>query len=180
LHYLTEPSLIPTFPDEILYILTLPKLPKHDDSLAIAYYLTVSPPLESENVQSSYFETLCRASITEAFYFLRKYDDSRRRRFLEQLVLFVHKTPAGNLRGQRAIELLNLPFNDDEESWFEEYLLNGKVATLSGAKDTLLMRRIATGNTRDLPPSVRSLGGPKIDGINWDDLRQGFNRVDSL
>ncbi|GAM33670.1 hypothetical protein TCE0_011f00746 [Talaromyces pinophilus] len=180
LQYLTEPSLIPTFPDEILYILTLPKLPKHDDSLAIAYYLTVSPPLESEKVQSSYFETLCRASITEAFYFLRKYDDSRRRRFLEQLVLFVHKTPAGNLRGQRAIELLSLPFDDEEESWFEEYLLNGKVATLSGAKDTVLMRRLATGNTRDLPPNVRLLGGPKIDGVNWDDLRQGFNRVDSL
>ena len=84
------------------------------------------------------------------------------------------------MRGQRAIELLNLPLDEEEESWFEDYLLSGKVATLSGAKDTVLMRRLATGNTRDLPSKVRSLGGPKIDGINWDDLRQGFNKVDSL
>lgn len=156
-------------------MLTLQKLPRHDDSLAIAYYLTVSPPLESEKVQLSYFETLCRASITEAFYFLRKYDDNRRRQLLEQLILFVHKTPAGNLRGERAIELLNLPFDEEEESWFEDYLLNGTVASLAGAKDTVLMRRLATGKTGNLPPSVKSLGGRKIDGVNWDDLRQSFD-----
>ncbi|EED14591.1 conserved hypothetical protein [Talaromyces stipitatus ATCC 10500] len=180
LQYLTEPSLIPTLPDEILHVLTLQKLPRQDDSLAIAYYLTVSPPLESEKVQLSYFQTLCRASLTEAFYFSRKYDDDRRKRFLEHLILFVHKTPAGDLRGQRAIELLGLPLDEEEESWFEEYLLNGKVVALSGTRDTVLMRRLATGNTRDLPPSVRSLGGPKIDGVNWDDLRQGSNRAESL
>jgi Nuclear pore complex assembly len=161
-------------------VLTLQKLPRHDDSLAIAYYLTVSPPLESEKVQQSYFETLCRASITESFYFSRQYDDDRRRRFLEQLILFVHKTTAGNTRGERAIELINLPFDEQEETWFEDYLLNGKVATLSGAKDTVLMRRLATGKTRDLPASVKTLGGRKIDGINWDDLRQTFDRSDTL
>ncbi|OKL58264.1 hypothetical protein UA08_06473 [Talaromyces atroroseus] len=180
LEFLTEPSLIPTFPDEILYVLTLEKLPRHDDSLAIAYYITVSPPLESETVQQSYFETLCRASITESFYFSRRYDDDRRRRFLEQLIFFVHKTTPGNTRGERAIELINLPFDEQEETWFEDYLLNGKVATLSGAKDTVLMRRLATGKTRDLPASVKSLGGRKIDGINWDDLRQTFDRSDTL
>lgn len=161
-------------------MLTLQKLPRHDDSLAVAYYLTVSPPLESEKVQQSYFETLCRSSITESFYFARKHDDERRRRFLEQLILFAHKTPAGNSRGERAIELINLPFDESEEVWFEDYLLNGKVAALPGAQDTVLMRRLATGKTRDLPASVKSLGGRKIDGINWDDLRETFDRGDSL
>ncbi|KAH8703240.1 nuclear pore complex assembly-domain-containing protein [Talaromyces proteolyticus] len=175
LEYLTEPSLIPTFPDEILSVLTQQNLPKHDDSLAIAYYLTVSPPLASEKVQQSYFETLCRANITESFYFARKYDHDRRRQFLEQLVVFVHKTPAGQLRGSRAMELINLPFDELEESWFEECLLNGRAAALSGAKDTVLMRRLASGKMQDLPPSVESLGGRKIDGINWDDLRQSVD-----
>ncbi|CRG91050.1 putative protein ely5 [Talaromyces islandicus] len=176
LEYLTEPSLIPTFPDEILYVLTQQSLPKHDDSLAIAYYLTVSPPLASEKVQQAYFETLCRANITEAFYFTRNYDNELRRQFLEQLVAFVHKTPAGPLRGTRAMELVSLPFDEQEESWFEGSLLTGKAAVLSSAKDTVLMRRLATGKMQGLPPSIESLGGPKIDGINWDDLRQSVDR----
>lgn len=161
-------------------MLTVPNLPNHDDSLAIAYYLTVSPPLVSEKVQQSYFETLCRASITEAFYFSRKYDEERRRRHLEQLILYVHKTPAGDLRSQRALELLNLPFDEDEGQWLENYLLHGKAAALAGARDTLLMRRLATGDMRDLPPNIKSLGGPKFDGVNWDDLRCGLNGIDSL
>lgn len=176
LEYLTEPSLIPTFPDEILYVLTQQNLPKHDDSLAIAYHLTVSPPLASEKVQQAYFETLCRANITEAFYFTRNYDNKSRRQFLEELVIFVHKTPAGPLRGTRAMELVNLPFDEQEESWFESCLLTGKAAALSSAKDTVLMRRLATGKMQGLPSSLESLGGPKIDGINWDDLRQSVDR----
>ncbi|KAL1962332.1 hypothetical protein VTN77DRAFT_9823 [Rasamsonia byssochlamydoides] len=175
LEYLTEPSLIPTFPDEILYVLTLQKLPKHDDSLAIAYYLTVSPPLASEKVQQSFFETLCRTSITEAFFFSRKHEDDRRRQYLEQLVLFVHKTSAGKLRGDRAIELVNLPFDEQEEQWFEDSLLHGKASTLPGAKDTVMMRRLATGRLQNLSAEVESLGGRKVDGINWDDLRQNID-----
>jgi hypothetical protein len=151
------------------------KLPKHDDTLAMVYYLTVSPPLASEMVQQSFFDTICRASITEAFYFSRKHHDNLRRQFLERLVLFVHKTSGGPLRGDRAMELVNLPFDEQEESWFEEYLLNGKASTLPGAKDTVLMRRLATGRMQNLPAEIESLGGRKIDGINWDDVRQGVH-----
>ncbi|GAD98785.1 hypothetical protein AN4596.2 [Paecilomyces variotii No. 5] len=176
LESLTEPSLIPTFPDEILYVLTLQKLPRHDDSLAMAYYLTVSPPLASEKVQRAFFETLCRSSITEAFYFSRKHGEASRKNYIEQLVVFVHRSSAGQSRSNLAMELVNLPFDETEEEWFEDVLLRGKAKALHGAKDTVLMRRLATGKLKDHSAEVESLGGQKIDGLNWDDLRQSMNK----
>ncbi|KAF4269059.1 hypothetical protein KXV95_006101 [Aspergillus fumigatus] len=172
IEYLTEPSIIPTFPDEILYVLTLPQLPKHDDNLAMAYYLTVTPPLASEKVQKAFFEILCRSSITEAFYFTRKRDESLRRAYLEQLIEFVLKTSPGQMRSQRAMELISLPLDNTEEEWFEEALLRGCAKTLHGAKDTAMMRRFATGKLDALSPESESLGGKKIDGLDWDALRQ--------
>ncbi|KAF4275863.1 hypothetical protein CNMCM8812_008154 [Aspergillus fumigatus] len=172
IEYLTEPSIIPTFPDEILYVLTLPQLPKHDDNLAMAYYLTVTPPLASEKVQKAFFEILCRSSITEAFYFTRKRDESLRRAYLEQLIEFVLKTSPGQMRSQRAMELISLPLDNTEEEWFEEALLRGCAKTLHGAKDTAMMRRFATGKLDALSPELESLGGKKIDGLDWDALRQ--------
>lgn len=91
-------------------------------------------------------------------------------------MLFVHQTSAGKVRGDRAIELVNLPFDEQEEQWFEDSLLHGKASTLPGAKDTVMMRRLATGRLQNLSAEVESLGGKKVDGINWDDLRQGIDR----
>ncbi|KAE8362785.1 hypothetical protein BDV27DRAFT_146659 [Aspergillus caelatus] len=174
IEYLTEPSIIPTFPDEILYVLTLPQLPKHDDSLVMAYYLTVSPPLASAKVQKAFFRTLCRSSITEAFYFTRNYDDLLRRNYFTQLIEFVHSTEAGETRSKRAMELIGLPFDDQEEEWFEDCLLHGNAKGLHGAKDTVMMRRLATGKLENLSADLESLGGKKVDGLNWDILRQGI------
>ena len=170
--YLSEPSLIPTFPDEILYVLTLPHLPKQDDSLVMAYYFTVSPPLASEKVQRAFFNTLCRSSVSEAFYFTRKHDEQRRRGYLEQLLIFVHKTSPGQMRSKRAMELINLPLDANEQEWLEEILLKGNARTLPGARDTVMMRRLATRKLDDLSTELESLGGKKIDGLNWDDIKQ--------
>lgn len=172
--YLAEPSLIPTFPDEILYALTLSKLPKHDDHLAITYYLAAAPPLATEKVQRAYFETLCRSNVTEAFYFSRRYDDLHRQAFFGQLVEFVLKTPAGQNRSWRAMELVGLPLDEDETEWFENTLLRGKASSLPGAKDTVMMRRLAIGQMGGLAPELESMGGKKVDGLNWDDLRQSM------
>ncbi|KAJ5372473.1 hypothetical protein N7517_004479 [Penicillium concentricum] len=169
--FLAEPSLIPTFPDEILYVLTLTKLPKHDDSLAIAYYLTAAPPLASATIRKAFFDTLARSNVTEAFYFTRKYDETLRQSFFEQLVEFVHRATPGQTRSRRAMELVGLPLDEDEEQWFEHVLLQGNASTLPGAKDTVMMRRLATGRTGELAPELESLGGKKVDGLNWDDLR---------
>ncbi|KAJ5153074.1 uncharacterized protein N7482_009552 [Penicillium canariense] len=180
IEFLAEPSLIPTFPDEILFALTLSQLPKHDDSLAIAYYLTAAPPLATKKVQQAFFETLCRSNVTEAFYFTRKYDDHQRRSYLEQLVEFVHKTPAGQTRSKRAMELVGLPLSEDEEGWFEDALLRGGASSFPGAKDTVMMRRLATGQMDELGPELESLGGKKVDGLNWDTLRESMRHTQSI
>lgn len=69
------------------------------------------------------------------------------------------------------MELVGLPLDEDEEQWFEHVLLHGNASTLPGAKDTVMMRRLATGRTGELNPELESLGGKKVDGLNWDDLR---------
>ncbi|OJJ48686.1 hypothetical protein ASPZODRAFT_130795 [Penicilliopsis zonata CBS 506.65] len=177
LENLTEPSLIPTFPDEILYVLSLSQLPKHDDSLVLAYYLSASPPLASEKVRNAFFDTLCRSSISEAFYFTRSHGEAHRRSYLERLILFVHKTGGGPTRSRRAMELINLPLDSKEEQWFEEVLLHGNAKTLQGAKDTVIMRRLATGKMQELTTELESLGGKRIDGLNWDDLKQSMRHT---
>lgn len=152
-------------------------IPKHDDSLAISYYLTAAPPLATEKVQRAYFATLCRSSVVEAFYFTRKYDEFHRRSFFAQLVEFVHQQAPGQLRSTRAMQLVGLPLDEDEEEWFEEALLHGAASALPGAKDTLMMRRLATGHVEGLATELKSLGGNKIDGLNWDDLRSSMHHT---
>lgn len=140
----------------------------------MAYYLTVNPPLTSKKAQRAFMETLSRASITEAFYFTRKHHDALRQMYLTQLIEFVHTTDAGQLRSTRAMELIGLPFDDQEEEWFENSLLRGNAKTLHGAKDTVMMRRLATGKAAGLSTELESLGGKKIDGLNWDMLKQSM------
>lgn len=140
----------------------------------MAYYLTVSPPLASEGVQRAFFQTLCRSSITEAFFFTRNYQEMLRQAYFELLVEFVHRTEAGQIRSQRAMELIGLPFDDQEEQWLEDTLLRGSAKGLHGSKDTVMMRRLATGKLTGLSPELESLGGKKIDGVNWDVLKKSM------
>ncbi|OJD23919.1 hypothetical protein ACJ73_04728 [Blastomyces percursus] len=193
LEYLTEPSLLPTFPDEILYTLATHSKQKqqqqqqhrnenHDDSLATAYYLTVSPPLATPKALNAYFALLCRTHITESFYFARKTPSpSSHRDLLEQLIIFVlSTTKLGETRAKRAMELINLPFSAEEERWFEDCLLTGKARHLPGAKDTVMMRRVATGRLQDLNAGgLEALGGRKIEGLNWDDLKKNLRASSS-
>ncbi|PGH19309.1 hypothetical protein AJ80_04062 [Polytolypa hystricis UAMH7299] len=178
LECLTEPSLIPTFPDEILYVLST--LPKPDYSLATAYYLTVSPPLASPKTLHAYFDVLCQTRITESFYFTRKQDDNLRHELLERLIVFVHSTKAGELKANRAMDLINLPLSEVEEQWFEECLLRGKAKHLQGAMDTVMMRRIATGRLENLGHDLEALDGRRIDGLNWNDLKNNLQPGASL
>ncbi|KAK2759851.1 hypothetical protein FQN54_002585 [Arachnomyces sp. PD_36] len=174
LEYLTEPSLIPTFPDEILHVLI--KLSRGDSSLPMAYYLTVSPPLASPEVRQAYFALLCSTSVTEAFYFARNQDEKLHRELFEQLIHHVHSASPGEPRRNNAMELINLPFSEQEDTWFEDALLRGSSKNLNGARDTVLMRRVATGNLRDLDGDFDVLAGRKVDGLNWDDLKQSLNK----
>ena len=70
------------------------------------------------------------------------------------------------------MELIGLPFDAEEEEWFQEVLLEGSAKSIQGAKDTVMMRCLATRKLDNLGPELESLGGKKVDGLNWDDLKQ--------
>ena len=73
-----------------------------------------------------------------------------RKMLLEQLITFVHADAGGELRSDRAIELLALPMNAEEKSWSAEFLKNGKGKSLYGAKDTLIMMCFEQVNTEGM------------------------------
>ncbi|MCJ1319698.1 hypothetical protein MMC15_005034 [Xylographa vitiligo] len=175
LDYLTSPSLIPTFPDEILYTLCR-HAPQSDSSLPLSYYYSVSPPLASAKVLCAFFERSCKANLTEAFYFSRRRGSLQHHQLFEQLITFVHANSAGSVRASRALELIHLPLDEEEEQLFEEFLSEGKGTTLYGAKDTLMMRKIAKGQVREAVHFGSKLSGRKIDGLNWDILRESLRK----
>lgn len=70
--------------------------------------------------------------------------------------------------------MINLPLNEDEESWFTEFLKDGKGKNLAGANDTLIMRAIAIGRPESVSRDRRTGDSQKIDGVDWNTLRSGI------
>jgi hypothetical protein len=168
---LTDPSLTLQFTEDILYALL--KHSKKPDT-AVAFYHTVQPSVKSPEVVDALFEGMCKMSITEAFFFARGYDDTQRRHLFEQMLLFVHSTPAGDLRGERAVELIPLPLDTNEEKWFEDFLLHGEGKSLNGAADSVIMRKIATGRQSEAAKLTSQSKNRKVDGVNWTSLTQNM------
>ena len=65
------------------------------------------------------------------------------------------------------MELIGLPFTEEEEMWFEEYLSEGKGRILQGARDTLRARQIASGRLQDALGDAKDLSCRKQEGTNW-------------
>ena len=139
-------------------------------TLPVAYYQSVSPNITSSKVLASYLTILCRASITEAFYFSRSQGESNHRILFEKLIAFVHSKSSGPIKSTRGVELISLPLTEDEETWFMIYLTEGKGMQLSGAADTVTMRKIATRSSRGMD-NRRSRSSEKIGGISWNTLK---------
>lgn len=174
LEQLTDPSLTPTFTDEILHVLI--KHGEADEGIAQAYYNTVSPPLADDKVATAYFSLLSANSISEAYYFARKHGSTRHKSLFEALLIAAHSGQVGGQRASRAMELINQPFTPEEEEWFEDFLLRGEGSHLSQAKDSVLMRRIATGKSYEGIGALDRLRGQQMQGINWDDVRVSMAR----
>jgi hypothetical protein len=177
LELLTDPSLIPTFTDEILY--TLIHHPRCDNSLATAYYVTVSPPLRDPRTLVAYFSMLSQNSVTEAYNFTKGQDGAKRKSLFEDLVVAVHTEGGSETRADRALALLSLPLTAEEEAWFEECLLYGKGASCNQAKDSVMMRRLAMGRDYQGLGALDRLRGHKINGVNWDDIRVSMQKTDA-
>lgn len=72
----------------------------------------------------------------------------------------------------RSVELVNLPFTQEEEEWFEEYLLRGEGRSLKKGKDTLMIRKIGTGHfTESL--SLKGINTRSFGGLDWNTLSEG-------
>lgn len=119
---------------------------------------------------------MCSASITEAFFFSRSHGELIHQHLFEQLVSFVHAHSEGDIRATRAVELIGLPLDEIEETWLEEYMIKGKGRLLFGAKDTIMMRRIAMGRSQQAIEFSENLSGRMMDGVNWTTLRQGLHQ----
>ncbi|KAI1407977.1 nuclear pore complex assembly-domain-containing protein [Hypoxylon sp. FL1857] len=162
LQYLTHPSLQPDFVDDIITVLV--RHVKNDDySLALAYYHTVQPIIQSPQALGLLFDALARSSVIDAFQFSRSHADFMRRQLFQRLVISVLESAHKKESVDKALELTSLPFDAQEEQWFQECLDSGEGKRLPGANDTLLMRRIATGR-------VGHGGEPG----NWAVILEGF------
>ncbi|KAL9603710.1 MAG: hypothetical protein Q9219_001029 [cf. Caloplaca sp. 3 TL-2023] len=176
LDYLTEPVLIPTFPEEIIYTLcTHPE--QQDDMLPLAYYHTVSPAITSRKVLEAFFSVLVRASVTDAFFWARKQGEVNHRNLFEQLVHAILDEVEGEDRARRSVELIYLPFGREEEIWFETYLASEKGRDRSGAEDMLGVRKMVTGRAGASVGQSQGSGGKTTGGTGWSSLASSYEKV---
>lgn len=172
LQYLTHPSLIPTFPDEILEVLV--RHAKNNDlSLPLAYYHTVQPTLTNQQAIEGLFSAMARTSVTEAFYFSRGQPGYGRRHMFEMLIALVLKNSPKDTIADRSIELVNLPLTQEEDQWFEEYLTQGEGRSIRKAQDTLMIRRIGTGKFTE-SVSAGQINGRAMSGLDWHTISEAI------
>lgn len=170
LEYLAHPSILPEFADDIVTILVqnADKFgDQYDYSLALAYYHTVQPALQSSTALSALFEAMAQTSLTEAFYFSRTKPESTRQLLFQQLIKSVLGGHGGSDIASRATELVSLPLDGAEEQWFIDYLTTGHGKRLRNAKDTVLMRRVVTGR------HAESMNDKSL-GTQWGAVLGGF------
>ncbi|TAQ85841.1 hypothetical protein B7494_g5844 [Chlorociboria aeruginascens] len=165
LQYLTHPILIPTFADEILEVLVRHS---NQDNLTrvLEYYHSTEPALTNSNALEGLFSALARSNVTEAFYFARGQPEYARQHMFEMLISLVLNNSTNGTAADRSVELVNLPFTKEEESWFEGYLLRGEGRSIRKGKDAVMMRTIGTGNFAE-SLSIKGINGRVIGGLDW-------------
>jgi hypothetical protein len=172
---LTSPSLTPTYSKEILAAL----LHAEKDELALAYYQTMLPSLANHELLIDYFSVLCKGSITEAFYFSRTQPHSKRRELLELLIDETFRSPSGKQRADQGVELIDLPFNKEEEAWFENFLLKDTQGrNYRYAADVVMMRRIATGKLAQAKEDFHTLNlsNNRLGDVTWSNVMDGLDK----
>lgn len=189
---LTHPSIIPTFPDEIIYTLLKGRdklahagmqKDAQDDILPLAYYNCVKPPLEDEKTRNEFAKYLSARNVTETYHWVHSRPEHEQDHLLEILIEQTLEKGAWGVKGEdeaytreeKALELVSLPFTDEEEEHVEKFLTDGKGRNFKGAHDTVLMRRIATGRLADVANETGGRG-VKHGGVNWETLKDGVKR----
>lgn len=188
---LTHPSIIPTFPDEIMLTLLkgreklgsvgVQKAPE-DDILPLAYYNCVKPPLEDQKVRNEFAKYLSLRNVTETYCWIRDRPEYEHKPLLEILIeqTLEHSNWSGvgekdsYPRSDKAVEFVSLPFSEEEEEFVEKFLTEGKGRNFQGAQDTVLMRRVAMGRLADVA-NDHDTRGRRVDGVTWDLLKDGIS-----
>jgi hypothetical protein len=165
LDYLAHPSLLPEFADDIVIILVKHASKDGDYTLPLAYWHTVQPVLKNPTAVELLFDALSRSSVSEALQFSRTKPEAAREQLFQRLVRNVLGDARNDDSAERASELASLPFNPIEDGWFRDYLSSGDGKRLKVARDTLLMRRIATGEGGGVPAG---------DKGTWSVVMEGF------
>lgn len=170
--YLTYPTVLPTFADEVIEVLV--RMTK-GSQLPLAYYYTASPSLTSQKSLEHLFTAIAKTSVTEAFLFAREQSSYAHKHFFEMLIASVLNNSTSDQIADRATELIGLPLDVEEDRWFEDYLLNGEGTGLKKGKDTVLMRRIATGKFQEAVV-MKGLHSKRIGGLEWNTLVGGVEK----
>ncbi|KAF1938958.1 hypothetical protein EJ02DRAFT_409417 [Clathrospora elynae] len=195
--HLTHPSIIPTFPDEIMHTLLVGRgwltiagmsMDSSDDVLALAYYNCVKPPLEEQKVRIEFARYLADRNVTDMYYWIHSRPEYEQKPLLEILVeetLQRHvnaprRSPGSQLysREAKAVELVSLPFTDEEEGFIEKFLTEGKGRMYESAEDTVMMRRMVTGRLTDVAAANKTTytGARPLGRVDWAILKDGVKR----
>lgn len=161
LEYVAHPSLVSDFADDIIIAL-VQNAPDGDYDLALSYFHTVQPVLKTSKALELIFGAMAQTNVTEALLYSRTYPEHAREQLFRQLIA----ETLGNKASEQAGELAFLPFDSTEEAWFEEYLSTGDGRNLKKAKDTLLVRKIASDRFDEIRTQrTSSQWGPVLEGI---------------
>lgn len=189
---LTHPSIIPTFPDEIMFTLLRGREQlnrvnvqkgEQDEVLPLAYYNCVKPPLEDQKVRDEFARYLSARNVTETYFWIQTRPDHEQKPLLEILLEQTLEKSVWNngvgeeayTREDKAMELVSLPFSDEEETFIEDFLIKGRGRTFRNAEDTVMMRRIAMGRLSDVAAD-QSTRGQRVGGVDWDSLKGGVKK----
>ncbi|KAH0492799.1 hypothetical protein TgHK011_007732 [Trichoderma gracile] len=160
LEFVAHPSLISDFADDIIIAL-VEHAADGDYDLALAYFHTVQPVLKTSRALELIFGAIAQTNVTEALLYSRTFPEHAREQLFRQMVA----ETLGN-KSDQADELAFLPFDSVEEAWFEEYLSTGDGRNLKKAKDTLLVRKIASDRFGEIRTQrTSSQWGPVLEGI---------------
>ncbi|KKA31079.1 hypothetical protein TD95_004593, partial [Thielaviopsis punctulata] len=166
LEYITHPSLISDFSDDIVTVLAL-NAPAGDYTLVLTYFHTVQPVIKSAQTLDILFDAMAKTSVSQALSYSRTHSETTRELLFCQLIASV-LNGAGNPTGaSRAVELVGSVFDECEEQWFEEFLTHGAGKSLKKSRDTLFMRKIATGRYQEAiaERGVSSQWGGVLEGV---------------
>ncbi|KAF2791354.1 hypothetical protein K505DRAFT_280846 [Melanomma pulvis-pyrius CBS 109.77] len=184
---LTHPSIIPTFPDEIMSTLLNRRhygAPVHEsDVLPLAYYNCAHPPLAKDDVKTEFIRYMAERNVTETFFWIRARPEHEQKALLEILLdEILERSPSGGSdqegvysREEKAMEFVGLPLDDAEERWVDAFLTEGPGRNLRGGPDTAILRRIAMGRLQPVAADVTTKGR-KHGQVNWDLLKDGLKR----